>query len=198
MTTPVVLGTLLLAVFPLITGAAERDDSDGDGILDDHGAVLGTDPRKPELFTRIRRLEFRLPVGKQAEPWQVLLAGGGQIALDPAGSVRQQTDARLLVALNRREQAEEARLAGSLRPGGSRGCAVAVRDAWQNSPKGFSFSGDGLNVELWQRAAIETIAPDDEPPATAETGQGWVSIRLPRLVHYASVKIAPSGPAPAR
>ena len=128
----------------------------------------------------------------------VLDSRADEIALDPAGSVRQQTDARLLVALNRREQAEEARLAGSLRPGGSRGCAVAVRDAWQNSPKGFSFSGDGLNVELWQRAAIETIAPDDEPPATAETGQGWVSIRLPRLVHYASVKIAPSGPAPAR
>lgn len=51
--------------------------------------------------------------------------------------------------------------------------------------------------EGWQRAGVETIAPDDEPPATAETRQGWVSIRLPRLVHYASVKITRSGPAPA-
>ncbi|MHB8903231.1 MAG: RIFT barrel domain-containing protein, partial [Thermoguttaceae bacterium] len=102
----------------------------------------------PDLFTAIRRLEYQVPVGEQVASWQAALAGGGSLDLDPAATARQQTDQRLLLAAGGNERVEEAQLVGSLVPPRNGSCAVAVRDAWQNYPKGFSFTGEGLRIEL--------------------------------------------------
>lgn len=102
----------------------------------------------PDRFTTIRRLDYQVPVGKQTASWRAALAGERELELDPASSIRQQTDERLLVPAAGGEKVEDARLVGSLIPPNDDSCTVAVRDAWQNYPKGFSFDDQGLNVEL--------------------------------------------------
>ena len=102
----------------------------------------------PDKFTTIRRLNYQVPVGQQTDHWRVALEGGNNLHLDPGFSVRQQTDERMLLVTENSQNVEERRFVGScIGPDGS-SCAVAVRDAWQNYPKGFSFSESGLNIEL--------------------------------------------------
>jgi len=48
----------------------------------------------------------------------------------------------------------------------------------------------------WQRVQAATLSPDDTPPATATTRDGWAVVDVPSLAHYASVKLM--GRAPAR
>jgi hypothetical protein len=42
----------------------------------------------------------------------------------------------------------------------------------------------------WQTAQVQTLSPDAEAPATLTLQAGWAVIRLPRLVHFASVKLS--------
>jgi hypothetical protein len=102
----------------------------------------------PEKFTTIRRLSYQVPVGQQTDHWQVALDGGNNLHLDPGFSVRQQTDERMLLVIENSQNVEERRFVGSCIGPDGVSCAVAVRDAWQNYPKGFSFDEQGLNVEL--------------------------------------------------
>ncbi len=37
--------------------------------------------------------------------------------------------------------------------------------------------------------AVTTFSPDGEPPATAQLADGWATLHLPRLMHYASIKL---------
>ena len=101
----------------------------------------------PEKFTTIRKLSYEVPVRGQAKAWRAAFAGGDELDLAPSQRVFQQTENRLMV-LPGEGDVEEVRLVGSLIPQGDGGCAVAVRDAWQNYPKGFSFNETGLNIEL--------------------------------------------------
>ncbi|MFO7901260.1 MAG: hypothetical protein R6U98_01250 [Pirellulaceae bacterium] len=102
----------------------------------------------PERFTRIRELSYRVPAGKQTAPWRAATAGGTELSLAPRHRVLQQTDRRLLLPSRGDEKVQRARLIGSLIPTDDGSRAVAVRDAWQNYPKGFSFDDRGLHVEL--------------------------------------------------
>ncbi len=102
----------------------------------------------PDRFTTIRRLDYQVPVGRQTASWRAALSEDREIELDPASSIRQQTDQRLLVLAAGGEKVEDARLVGSLIPPRDDSCAVAVRDAWQNYPKGFSLDDQGLSIEL--------------------------------------------------
>lgn len=36
---------------------------------------------------------------------------------------------------------------------------------------------------------VTTLSPDEEAPATAKMEGGWATLHLPRLKHYASVKL---------
>lgn len=45
----------------------------------------------------------------------------------------------------------------------------------------------------WTGVNGETITPDETAPATGDLAKGWVTIHVPRLVHYACIKIARSG-----
>lgn len=103
---------------------------------------------RPERFTTIRKLSYHVPVGAQDDSWRVALVGGRELDLDRTVAVRQQTDQRLLRLPGGEERVEEARLVGSLVPAGDDSFAVAVRDAWQNYPKGFSANEQGLEIEL--------------------------------------------------
>jgi hypothetical protein len=42
----------------------------------------------------------------------------------------------------------------------------------------------------WQNASVQTITPDEMVPATLKVEDGWVTIRLEHLVHYASLRMA--------
>jgi exo-rhamnogalacturonan lyase-like protein len=101
----------------------------------------------PEKFTTIRKLNYQVPVGPQIKAWQAALTGDGQLDVAPSQRVFQQTEDRLIVSPGD-DDVKEARLVGSLIPQRDGGCTVAVRDAWQNYPKGFSFDDQGLNIEL--------------------------------------------------
>ena len=101
----------------------------------------------PEKFTTIRNLSYVVPTADQVKAWQAALADGNELTLTPSQRVFQQTEDRLMVSSGEGD-AKEARLVGSLIPQGDDGCAVALRDAWQNYPKGFSFNDQTLNIEL--------------------------------------------------
>ncbi len=102
----------------------------------------------PDRFTTIRNLSYHVPVARSAKSWRAELEGDRWLNLDPSRAVCQQTDERLLVLAGGESKVEEARLVGALVPEGDEPCAVAVRDAWQNYPKGFSLSEGGLDIEL--------------------------------------------------
>ncbi len=116
----------------------------GSAVLRIHHTLVVDNPQK---FTTIRKLSYQVPVGPQIKAWQAALAGDGQLNLTPSQRVFQQTEDRLIVSPGEGD-VKEARLVGSLIPQGDGGCTVAVRDAWQNYPKGFSFDDQGLNIEL--------------------------------------------------
>ena len=42
----------------------------------------------------------------------------------------------------------------------------------------------------WKSVRVETISPDHEAPAAAALDNGWASLRLPSLHHFASVKLS--------
>lgn len=41
----------------------------------------------------------------------------------------------------------------------------------------------------WRGITARTLSPDGMPPATAAAADGWVTVRLPRLRHFASVRL---------
>jgi len=43
----------------------------------------------------------------------------------------------------------------------------------------------------WKDVEVTTLSPNDAAPATATVREGWAVVDLPRLVHYASVRLAP-------
>ena len=90
---------------------------------------------RPERFTTIRSLSYRVPAGAQTDSWRAALAGDRGLDVNRSQAVRQQTDERLLRVSGGTADVEESRLVGSLIPTGDNACAVAVRDGWQNYPK---------------------------------------------------------------
>lgn len=103
---------------------------------------------RPERFTTIRKLSYCIPAGARADSWRAALAGDRDLDVNRSQTLRQQTDERLLRVSGGAVNVEEGRLVGSLVPTGDDACAVAVRDGWQNYPKGFSVSDRGLDIEL--------------------------------------------------
>ena len=102
-----------------------------------------------EKFTDLGELSWRVPVPGAAGAWQVPLESGDPVVLDSAHPVvRQPFDNELMTAAGDGDKTREGRAIGAIIAGGPDGCAVAVRDLWQNYPKGFSLRPDGLHVEL--------------------------------------------------
>ena len=104
---------------------------------------------KPEKFTEIESLSYRVPVRTTDRSFHVPTAGGETLELgklQPA--VRQRFDDEFVIVAGDRETPSKDRVIGSISTGGEDGCAVAVRDFWQNYPKAFTIRADGLEVGL--------------------------------------------------
>lgn len=96
---------------------------------------------RPERFTNVQSLSFMVPAG--AKGWQAALAGGEPLALNAGSAVWQRTAQEIVTG----SQGQKGRLAGgALAADGSLG--VSVRDCWQNYPKGFAVTAEGLRVDL--------------------------------------------------
>ncbi|MFV1965895.1 MAG: hypothetical protein ACC628_10760 [Pirellulaceae bacterium] len=105
-----------------------------------------------ERFATVDHLEYQIPLANPAPSWQVATEKGPSFELNETQpTVLQRFDDALVVVSGDREIPAKSRVVGSIRSGGDGGCAVAVRDFWQNYPKAFSISESGLNVGLCPR-----------------------------------------------
>jgi len=101
----------------------------------------------PELFTNVKQLVYRIPVPTAERSWQVPLAEGKSLKLDGSlPSVCQRFDDEYVTGGD--AAPVKGRVVGAITTCGEAGCAVAVRDFWQNYPKGFSLRPEGLEVAL--------------------------------------------------
>ena len=98
-------------------------------------------------FTNIEELSFDVPIA--AETWRAERVNGNAITLDgEVKSVWQRTDRQSVVQSKSGEVVMDARLTGTLFSEGANGCAIVMRDAWQQYPKGFTGGGGRVRVGL--------------------------------------------------
>ncbi|HID22221.1 MAG TPA: hypothetical protein EYP14_07445, partial [Planctomycetaceae bacterium] len=112
--------------------------------------------RSDSKFVELERLAYRVPGPGLAAAWRVP-AVRGRVTLDDAlPRVWQQFDNAFVLEPTRKSAAGPAtgRLVGAAISTAPSGCAVAVRDFWQNYPKGFALQSGAIDVEL---------CPDFEP-----------------------------------
>ena len=101
------------------------------------------------VFTDLAEMAYRVPVPTVGRTWQVPLVDGRIVTIGKGVSaVRQRFDDEYVVVKDGKTTAAKGRLVGAILSSGPNGCAIAVRDAWQNYPIGFSLKGDGVYVEL--------------------------------------------------
>ncbi len=101
-------------------------------------------------FTDLAEMAYRVPVPTKGRTWQVPLIDGRTVTIGPGVSaVRQRFDDEYVIVKDGKTTAAKGRLVGAILSSGPNGCAIAVRDAWQNYPIGFSLKPDGVYVELY-------------------------------------------------
>jgi hypothetical protein len=104
---------------------------------------------QPQKFTNLEQLVYRVPVPETGTTWRVPTVGGNELRLSDAGSsARQRFDREIVTTIDGKETPSPDRIIGSLVADGPGGTAVEVRDFWQNYPKGFSVTDNGLDIEL--------------------------------------------------
>ncbi|NUQ66225.1 MAG: hypothetical protein HUU20_27510 [Pirellulales bacterium] len=102
-----------------------------------------------DTFQKFRQVSYRVPVAATGRTWQVPLADGQAGSLsDAVPSLRQRFDNELVTVAGNKETPRKGRAVGSISSEDADGCAIAVRDFWQNYPKGFTIRPDGLSVDL--------------------------------------------------
>ena len=104
---------------------------------------------RPELFTRVKDLSYRIPVAGGATSWRLPRANGQAVSLAGAGaSAFQRFDDEFVVGAEGKNAPTKGRLVGAALPGSGGTVAVAVRDFWQNYPKALTVRPSGLYVGL--------------------------------------------------
>lgn len=104
---------------------------------------------RPDKFTDFNELSYRIPISASGDGWQVRTAGGKTVVLDASHpAVFQRYDDEFTTENGTEETANKDRVNGSIIAQGPGGCAIAVRDFWQNYPKAFSLGEDTLHIEL--------------------------------------------------
>jgi hypothetical protein len=99
-------------------------------------------------FIDLKELTCHLPLKTAADAWQCDLEGGKTLQLDhQSRTVCQRFDREYVQTGQEGEKAAKGRIRGSLIAGNG-SCAVAVRDFWQNYPKGFCLTDQGVDVQL--------------------------------------------------
>jgi hypothetical protein len=100
----------------------------------------------PERFTALKRLSYRVPVADGV--WTASLADGQSMQLDAASPSAYQLFDDAVSADAAGAKPRKGRIVGSLVGAGSRGCALAVRDFWQNYPKAFRIAKEAVEIDL--------------------------------------------------
>ena len=104
---------------------------------------------RPERFTDIESLAYRVPVAAEEGVCQVPTVAGQPVVLDTTQTaVRQRFDNEFITISDGQTAVAKGRVIGTLAGKGASGLAVAVRDFWQNYPKGFSVHANRLDIEL--------------------------------------------------
>ena len=102
---------------------------------------------RPEKFTNIEELTFDVP--SSVRSWKAARVDGGDVNVDSVNTrVRQRSADDYMTPAGRGETAVKGRLAGTLTSVGPGSCALAVRDAWQNYPKGFALARGKVRLGL--------------------------------------------------
>ena len=102
---------------------------------------------RPEEFTNIESLSYHVPIAGGAN-WRALLVDGDPLILGrETDTVRQRFDNEFVLGRGA-AQGAAGRIVGALVSEDARGCAVAVRDFWQQYPKGFTLANDGVRIDL--------------------------------------------------
>ncbi len=108
-----------------------------------HTFVVNNQPK----FTDLKQLTYRVPL--PGRTWELALSDGKSIALDAATDrIWQRFDDELVAWTDGQQTPATAQLVGSAVSSGDSPVTVAVRDGWQNYPKGFRLAPEGLDIEL--------------------------------------------------
>jgi len=104
---------------------------------------------QPDKFTEFDKLSYRIPLAAKDCTWRVATTGGETIQLDASRPIaHQRFDDEFVIESGDGESVAKDRIVGSILAEGPGGCAVAVRDFWQNYPKAFSLDNGALHIEL--------------------------------------------------
>ncbi len=104
---------------------------------------------RPEKFTELDALSYRIPLPATDLSWRVPTTGGQSILLDKSTPVaHQRFDGEFVVGDGDSQTAHQDRIVGSLIAEGDEGFSVAVRDFWQNYPKALRIQPGALDVGL--------------------------------------------------
>ncbi len=107
-----------------------------------------------EQFTELAQLAYHIPASMPRDSEvdgvaKVALSDGSSLTTPVCGcSIRQLFDNQFVVHNGETDASRDGRVLGTISIPGVRGFAVAVRDFWQNYPKGFRLAEDGLSVDL--------------------------------------------------
>ncbi len=105
--------------------------------------------RQGPKFTAVDWLTYRVRLPGEKTSWQVPTSDGESILLDAsAPRVWQQFDGRFVCQPAGETSSSQGRITGTAVAARQEGWAVAMRDFWQNYPKGFRVTAGGLDVEL--------------------------------------------------
>ena len=104
---------------------------------------------QPDKFTEFGKLSYRIPLAGKDCTWRVATTGGETMQLDASRPIaHQRFDDEFVIESGDGESVSKGRIIGSILAEGPDGCAVAVRDFWQNYPKAFSLDNGALHIEL--------------------------------------------------
>ncbi len=99
-------------------------------------------------FVDLKELTWRVPVHGGVDSWEAAVDGNQTLRLDRRSSaVWQRFDREYVQRSETGDRTAKGRMRGSLIAGNG-SCAIAVRDFWQNYPKGFRLGEQGVDVQL--------------------------------------------------
>jgi hypothetical protein len=102
----------------------------------------------PEEFTETESLVFDVPTA-EGDRWQAPVVEGEPLVLGgQTKTVHQRDDSEYTTMGAGRDAVDSGRVVGTLVCASPEGCAIALRDFWQQYPKAFSVTDNGVAVEL--------------------------------------------------
>lgn len=102
----------------------------------------------PEEFTNTDEMVFSIPTAS-GQQWQAPVAEGEPLVLGgPTKTVHQRFDREYVTSGAGMDGVATGRVIGSLTCSTPEGCAIALRDFWQQYPKALSVTDNGVDIDL--------------------------------------------------